>query len=116
MLNVEQKTYTNLADLMSVSVYEPEDVAFSRLGNALDHEAEIRLDDVTIRLYAGPESMRFCRDLLAVAKEAVAWLEDSRCTRCAANGHDDYSVRLAREHLCPECAAEVRSTEHKEVA
>jgi hypothetical protein len=116
MLNIEQKTYTNLADLMSVSVYEPEDVAFSRLHNKLDPEAEIRLDDVTIRLYAGPKSMRFCRDLLEVAKEAVAWLEDSRCTRCAANGHDDYSVRLNHGDMCPDCAAEVRATEHEEVA
>ena len=108
MLRVEQKTYTNLADLAVVSICEPDNVAFDRLGNRLDHEATLHIEGVAIRLAAG-EDLQFLRDLLAIAEEALAWAEDCMCRHCQEE------VRLADGDLCPTCYAESQQpNEHAE--
>lgn len=99
MLIIEQKNYTNFADMVNVRIDEPRGVRFSRLHNRLDQKASVLMDGVTINLHAGPEALQFCRDLLSVAEEACSWAEGTMCEWC------EEDVRLAEGRYCPDCEA-----------
>ncbi len=100
MLIIEpQSPYVDFADLVQVRIDEPSRVLLDRLRNRLDPEATINIEGVLINLHAGPEALQFCRDLLAVAEEALAWAEDCMCAWC------EEDVRLADGRYCPDCEA-----------
>ena len=107
MLTIEQKTHTNLADMVNVRIDEPRHVRFICLHNRLDQKASILLDGVTINLFAGPEALQFCRDLLSVAEDAVAWADDAMCDWC------EEDVRLADGRYCQACLDSQRPNEHQ---
>jgi hypothetical protein len=116
MLTIEPRNPdVDFADLVQVRIDEPSRVSLDRMHNRLDPEATIRIEGVRINLHAGPEALQFCRDLLSVAEDAVAWAEDAMCS----NGECG-RLRLAHGTLCPACAAEARPaappTELREVA
>lgn len=115
MLTIEPRNPdVNFSSLVQVRIDEPSSVSLDRLHNRLDPEATIRIEGVAIKLRAD-EDLQFCRDLLAVAEDALAWVQDSLCS----NGECG-RLRLAHGTLCPACAAEARaaaaSTELREVA
>ncbi len=89
----------NFSSLVQVRIDGPSRVSLDRLHNRLDQKASILLDGVTINLFAGPEALQFCRDLLSVAEDAVAWAEDAMCDWC------EEDVRLVDGRYCPDCEA-----------
>jgi len=89
----------NFSSLVQVRIDGPSRVSLDRLHNRLDPEATIRIEGARINLHAGPEALQFCRDLLSVAEDAVAWAEDAMCDWC------EEDVRLANGRYCPDCEA-----------
>ncbi len=89
----------NFSSLVQVRIDGPSRVSLDRLHNRLDPEATIRIEGARINLHAGPEALQFCRDLLSVAEDAVAWAEDAMCDWC------EEDVRLADGRYCPDCEA-----------
>lgn len=89
----------NFSSLVQVRIDGPSRVSLDRLHNRLDPEATIRIEGARINLHAGPEALQFCRDLLSVAEEALAWAEDAMCDWC------EEDVRLTNGRYCPDCEA-----------